>query len=179
MGYVQIKDKRFDSFIQESEINKRAKAMGREITAFFSGHKLLIIGILNGAFMFSAELVKHIELECQVSFLKLASYNGIESSKKVKKLVGLNETVENKTVLVVEDIVDTGLTLDNIVTQLRGQQPASVYVATLLFKPAACHLVQQPDFIGFNIPNDFVVGYGLDYKGYGRNLKHIYKLNNT
>ena len=124
--------------------------------------------------MFAADLVKHLDLDCTITFLKLASYQGTSSTGKVKRLIGLNEDIEGQTVVVLEDIVDTGITLDFIQKQLRGYEPAEIKLATLLYKPDACQQDVSLDFVGIEIPDDFVVGYGLDYNGFGRNLKQIY-----
>jgi hypoxanthine phosphoribosyltransferase len=178
MNKVNIKDKTFELYIEEEKIQDRVKQLAHRINSELEGKDVVILGILNGAYMFAADLSKHITIPCRVSFLKMASYEGTESTGKVKRLIGINEILENKTLLVVEDIVDTGITLHKIRKQLEGFEPQEVLVATLLYKPEANLKDYKPQYIGFEIPNTFVLGYGLDYDGYGRNLKHIYTLAN-
>jgi hypoxanthine phosphoribosyltransferase len=173
---VQILDKRFDLFISEEEILREVHSLGSEISKEYLGKEIVFIALLNGSFMFASDLLKQISIPCQISFVKVSSYHGTESSGKVKELIGLNEEIENKHVILLEDIVDTGNTIDSIFPTIIDKQPASVKICTLLYKPEAFTGKYRPDLIGFTIPNAFVVGYGLDYDGYGRNLKAIYQL---
>jgi len=140
------------------------------------GKQVIFLGILNGCFMFAGDLLKHIELPCQISFLKLASYQGTSSLGNVKKLIGINENIEGKTIIILEDIVDTGNTLESIIAQIREFNPLEIKVATLLFKPQAYKKELPIDYIGLEIPNSFILGYGLDYDGFGRNLRDIYTI---
>lgn len=172
---VKILDKEFEVFISEKQIQKTVKKIAEQLNKELKGEKVFFIGILNGCFMFAADLVKNLDLDCNITFLKLASYQGTSSTGKVKRLIGLNEDIKDQTVVVLEDIVDTGITLDFIQKQLRGYEPAEIRLASLLFKPDACKQDVDLDYVGMEIPNDFVIGYGLDYNGYGRNLKQIYK----
>jgi hypoxanthine phosphoribosyltransferase len=149
-----------------------AENMNRDL----AGKDVIFMGILNGAFMFAAELIRYITPNCQITFLKLASYSGTSRTGTVKRLIGINEDIQNKTVVVLEDIVDTGNTLEHIIKQLSGYEPAEIRVATLLHKPDAYRKNIALDYIGLEIPNDFVVGFGLDYEGYGRNLPDIYRV---
>jgi hypoxanthine phosphoribosyltransferase len=174
MDKVRILDKEFKLFITEKQIQEAVKEMARRMNKELKGKKVFFIGILNGCFMFAADLVKHLDLDCTITFLKLASYQGASSTGKVKRLIGLNEDIKDQTVVVLEDIVDTGITLDFIQKQLRGYEPAEIKVATLLYKPEVCRHNVSLDYVGMEIPDDFVVGYGLDYNGFGRNLKQIY-----
>ena len=174
MDKVRILDKEFKLFITEKQIQEAVKEMARRMNKELKGKKVIFIGILNGCFMFAADLVKHLDLDCTITFLKLASYQGSSSTGKVKRLIGLNEDVKDQTVVVIEDIVDTGITLDFIQKQLRGYEPAEIKLATLLYKPEACREDVTLDYVGIEIPDDFVVGYGLDYNGHGRNLRQIY-----
>ena len=176
MDKVKILDKEFKLFISEKQIQEAVKGMARRMNKELKGQKIFLIGILNGCFMFAADLVKHLDLDCIITFLKLASYQGTSSTGKVKRLIGLNEDIKGQTVMVLEDIVDTGITLDFIQKQLRGYEPAEIKLATLLYKPDACRQDISLDYIGIEIPDDFVVGYGLDYNGYGRNLRQIYSV---
>ncbi len=136
----------------------------------------VFMGILNGAFMFASDLFKLLTFPCQITFLKLASYSGTHSTGSVRQLIGINLDLRDRVVVVLEDIVDTGVTLDTIIRQLSGYEPGEIRVATLLQKPAAMVKEVRLDYVGMEIPNDFVLGYGLDYEGYGRNLKEIYQL---
>ena len=174
MDKVKILDKEFKLFISEKQIQEAVELMARRMNKELKGKKVFLIGILNGCFMFAADLVRHLDLDCAITFLKLASYQGTSSTGKVKRLIGLNEDIKDQTVVVLEDIVDTGITLDFIQKQLRGYEPAEIKLATLLFKPEACRQDVSLDYVGIEIPDDFVVGYGLDYNGCGRNLKQIY-----
>ncbi len=179
MKQVKIYDKNFQLFVPyekiKSEVKKMAAAMNRDL----ANKNPLFVCILNGSFMFAAELYKCIELiETEISFVKLASYAGDKTSGEVKQLIGLNEKIEGRTVVVLEDIVDSGLTIEHIQEQLQQLNPAEVIIATLLLKPDALKKKVQLDYIGMEIPNDFIVGFGLDYNGYGRNLIDIYKVIN-
>ena len=174
MDKVKILDKDFKLFISEKQIQEAVEGMARRMNKELKGQKIFLIGILNGCFIFAADLVKHLDLDCTITFLKLASYQGTSSTGKVKRLIGLNEDIKGQVVVVLEDIVDTGITLDFIQKQLRGYEPAEIKLATLLYKPNACRQDVSLDYVGIEIPDDFVVGYGLDYNGHGRNLRQIY-----
>ncbi len=141
-----------------------------------AGKDVIFLGILNGAFMFASELLGLVRFPCRISFLKLVSYQGTSSTGTIKRLIGLNEDISGKTVVVLEDIVDSGLTVSNTMQQLIGFEPAEIRIATLLIKPANFRKKVKVDYIGLEIPNDFIIGYGLDYNGYGRNLLNIYKI---
>ncbi|MGQ1889667.1 hypoxanthine phosphoribosyltransferase [Thermophagus sp. OGC60D27] len=174
MKRIQLLDKEFVLSIPASDIKKAIWEMAMKINQDLHDKNPLMICILNGSFMFSADLMKLIEFPCEISFVKLSSYQGMGSTGEVKHLIGLNEKVEGRTVVLLEDIVDTGVTIENLVGQLESQNPADVRIATLLFKPEACTRDIKLDYVGMEIPNDFIVGYGLDYDGYGRNLPDIY-----
>ncbi len=176
MDRVRLIDKDFGVFIAEKEIKEKVEALAGMINTDLEGEEVVFIGILNGSFMFAADLYRRTTLKSQLTFLKLASYSGTSSTGEVKKLIGLNEQIRGKTVVVIEDIVDTGRTLEDISIQLKEQGAAMVRIATLLLKPDAFRGSVRPDYVGFEIPNDFVVGYGLDYNGFGRNLPSVYKL---
>ncbi|KPL13271.1 MAG: hypoxanthine phosphoribosyltransferase [Bacteroides sp. SM1_62] len=176
MEIRKIHDKEFKLFIPNSQIRAVISAMADSMNRDLEGRDVIFMGILNGAFMFAAELIKHIAPSCQITFLKLASYAGTSSTGTVKRLIGINEDIHNKTVVILEDIVDTGITLENIIRQLRGYEPGEIRVATLLHKPDAYQKDIVLDYVGLEIPNDFVVGFGLDYKGFGRNLPDIYRV---
>lgn len=173
---IQIKDKRFAPFIEESQLLERVAELGRNITKDYRGTSPLLIGIMNGAFMFLSDLSKNIDLPVELSFVKISSYKSMSSTGTVTPLIGLDTVLEGRDVIIVEDIVDTGLSMSYILEMVQKNRPNSLEVATLLLKPEALRKDIQPKYVGFEIPNKFVVGYGLDYDGLGRNLKEIYQL---
>ncbi len=176
MGIVKVHDKSFETYLTEEMIQARVKEIGQTIAADYKGRKPLFIVILNGSFMFAADLFKHLDVEAEICFIKLASYKGMKSTGKVVTSIGLDEDLFDKDVIILEDIVDTGKTLHNFLPKLLHQQPKSLRIAALLHKPEATEFKLTLDYVGFSIPNKFVVGYGLDYDGLGRNLKEIYQL---
>jgi hypoxanthine phosphoribosyltransferase len=174
---VTILDKQFRIFIPYERIRSAIETMADKMNADLAGKNPLFVCILNGSFMFAAELYKRIEIiESEITFVKLASYHGTQTTGEVKQLIGINETVKGRTVVILEDIVDTGITIDHILKQLVSFEPAEIKIATLLLKPEALVKPVQLDYIGLEIPNDFIVGYGLDYNGQARNLIDIYTL---
>lgn len=174
MEVIQIKDKRFKTFIPEADILKEVGRVANEINRDLSDANPLFVCVLNGAFMFTADLMKDVNIPCEISFVKLASYEGTSSTGKVKELVGLSEDITGRTVVIVEDIVDTGLTMKRLVETLRTKNPKDVRIATLLVKPDKLQVNLDLDYVAMKIPNDFIVGYGLDYDGLGRNFRDIY-----
>ncbi len=176
MAIQKVHDKEFEVYITNGEIRKVISDMAVRINRELAGRDVIFLGILNGAFMFASDLFREITLDCQITFLKLASYAGTSSTGTVQRLIGINEDIYGKTVVILEDIVDTGVTIDNIIKQLKGYEPAEIRVATMLFKPAAYTKDLKLDWVGIEIPNDFVLGYGLDYQGYGRNLADLYRV---
>jgi hypoxanthine phosphoribosyltransferase len=176
MSVVNVHDKSFETYLSEEVIQNKVKEMAETINRDYSGKRPLFIAILNGSFMFAADLFKHLSIEAELCFIKLASYKGMKSSGKVVTSIGLEEDLFGKEVIIVEDIVDTGKTLYDFLPKLAHQQPQSLRIATLLHKSAATAFPLKLDYIGFDIPNKFVVGYGLDYNGLGRNLKEIYQV---
>lgn len=180
MKQIKIHDKEFKLYLPYEKIRAVVEKMAEQMNSDLAGKNPLFICILNGSFMFAAELFKRIELlESEISFVKLASYNGEKTSGAVKELIGLNEEIKDRTVVILEDIVDTGITIDNILKQLAKKEPKEVLIATLLFKPEALQKEIPLHYVGLEIPNDFIVGYGLDYDGYGRNLIDIYSVINN
>lgn len=174
---IQINDKSFEVFIHENELQEKIKSLAARINDEYQGKEVIFIAILNGAFMFAADLLKSITLPCEISFVKVSSYHGgMSTSGRVDELIGLNASIENKEVIILEDIVDSGITIDKIITLLKAESPASVKVCTLLYKPDAFKGKKAPELVGITIPNKFVVGYGLDYDEKGRNLREIYQL---
>lgn len=173
---IQLKDKKFSVFIQEDEILSRVSELAREITADYQDSSPILIGIMNGAFMFLSDLSKQIDLPVELSLVKISSYESMSSIGTIKPLIGLETNLYGRDVIIVEDIVDTGLSMTYVLEMVHKSHPRSVAIATLLLKPEALKKEIQPKYIGFEIPNKFVVGYGLDYDGLGRNLKEIYQL---
>ncbi len=174
MKRVKLLDKVFELSIPESDIIKGIKKISDEIDRDLRDKDPLLICVLNGSFMFASDLMKEMSFNCEISFVKLSSYSGTQTTGKVKELIGLNEDIKDRHVVLLEDIVDTGITIVNAIEQLKKLQPKDVRVATMLFKPEAYIKDMKLDYIGIEIPNDFIVGYGLDYNGYGRNLRNIY-----
>lgn len=176
MTRVRLHDKEFELYIPEAEVNAAIDRLAATLRTAYQGKRPLFLGVLNGAFFFAAELVKRLDIECEVSFVKLASYQGTSSTGQVRELVGLNESVEGRHVVVLEDIVDTGHTVRHLMDILVPMRPASVSIAALLFKPEA-YLQDIPvEHVALRIPKAFVVGSGLDHDGLGRNLPGIYKI---
>ena len=174
METLQIKDKKFAVSIPESEIKRQVKLVAGEINRDLCGRKPLFLAILNGSFVFAADLMREITLESQISFVKLASYAGMSSTGEVVDMIGLDADIEGRDVVVVEDIVDSGLTMQHVMEMLRARNPRSLAVCTLLVKPENLKVDVDIRYRCFEIPNDFIVGYGLDYDGFGRNTRDIY-----
>ena len=173
---IKIKDKYFDIFIEKNSIESKINALASVINEDYKGKEVLFITILNGSFMFASDLIKKINLDCEISFIKVKSYEGIQSSGTINELIGLNTSIEGKHLIILEDIVDTGRTMDKIILTLQNEKPSSVECCSLLFKPNAYLGIFTPKYIGFSIENKFVVGYGLDYDQKGRNLEEIYQI---
>lgn len=177
MGKISIIDKEFELFIPYEKIRSVVEKIADEMNENLQEKNPLFLCILNGSFMFAAEIFKRITLlDAEISFVKLASYDGTSTTGKVKELIGLNESLEGRTVVVLEDIVDTGITIEKVIEQIQSKNPTEVQVATLLLKPDALQRDIKLDYIGLEIPNKFIVGYGLDYNGKGRNLIDIFKV---
>jgi len=176
METVKIKDKTFRLFIPETEIKQRVKAVAERINHDLEGKNPIFIAVLNGSFIFAADLMREIRIPSEISFVKLASYEGIASTGEIKEIMGINENLSGRTVVVVEDIVDTGLTMKRMIESLGTRNPAEVHICTLLLKPDKLQVDLDIEYAAMEIPNDFIVGYGLDYDQQGRNLKHIYTL---
>lgn len=174
METIQIHDKKFTLSITEAEIQAAVKLVGEAINREMSDTNPLFICVLNGAFMFAGDLMKTVNFPCEITFVKLSSYEGLVTTGNVKEVIGLNESVVGRNVIVVEDIVDTGITMEKIISSLQSKGAKSIKVATFLQKPEALQRDIQIDYVAMKIPTQFIVGYGLDYDGYGRNLKEIY-----
>jgi hypoxanthine phosphoribosyltransferase len=176
MSKIKVHDKEFVPYLTSKEIEEQVARVAGEINRDYKDKKPLFIAILNGAFIFAADLFKQIDIEAEIAFIKLASYKGVKSSGKVITAIGLDADLYGRDVIIVEDIVDTGKTLSQFLPQLDHQHPASLKIAALLHKPEAMMHPIKIDYLGFTIPNKFVLGYGLDYDGLGRNIKEIYQL---
>ncbi|NVJ86959.1 MAG: adenylate kinase [Algoriphagus sp.] len=171
-----IHDKEFELFISQSEIQKRVSELGKQITEDFQGENLVLLGILKGSFLFLGDLCRHIDLPLEISFLRIASYEGTQTTGEVKQIAGFHDDLSGKTVIIVEDIVDTGISMDYLLREIQKFHPKAVRIATFLFKPEAFRFNYHLDYVGFEIPNKFVLGYGLDYNDLGRNLPELYQL---
>lgn len=173
---VRLNDRTFRLYKSETEILSAIREVANKINDDYIGKRPLLIPILNGSFMFASDLLKELKLDCELSFVKAVSYTGTESTGKLATLIGLNQNIEGRHIIIVEDIVDTGHTLAKILPTLRELNPASLKVASLLLKPLALQTPVEIDYVGMEIPNEFIVGYGLDYDGLGRNLRDIYQV---
>lgn len=178
MAKVTLKDKTFRVNIPASEINKAVGEIAHRINTELKDKKPLFLAVLNGSFMFASDLMKKLTIDCEISFVKVSSYHGTSTSGAVKQLIGLNEDIKGRTVVIIEDIVDTGLTIEAVVKQLEELGAGEIKIATLLYKPEAYRKRIELDYVAIMVPNDFLVGYGLDYDGLGRNLPDIYVLDN-
>ena len=178
MSVVKIQDKLFETSISEAEIKQRVKDVAEQINRDMAGKNPLLLAVLNGAFIFAADLMREITIPCEISFVKLASYQGVTSSGTVKEVIGINENLSGRTVIIVEDIVESGLTMKRMIESIGTRNPASVHICTLLLKPDRLKVPLTIDYVAFRIPNDFILGYGLDYDQQGRQLKDIYTLKN-
>jgi len=176
MSFIKLHDKTFNTYLSEEEIQQKVKGIADQLNLDYKDKRPLFVAILNGSFMFAADLFKYLTIDAEISFIKLASYKGMKSSGNVITAIGLEMDLYGREVVIVEDIVDTGKTLHQFLPKLDHQQPKSLKIAALLHKPEATQYQLKIDYLGFSIPNKFVVGYGLDFDGLGRNYKEIYQL---
>lgn len=176
MSNIQILDKSFKIYHEEAYILKQVNRIAAAINQDLADKNPLFLCLLNGSFMFASDLLKRITIPCQLSFVKFASYEGTETTGVVKEMIGLNEDISGRTIVIVEDIVDTGNTMKHLLDQLDKKNVAEIHIASLLMKPDKLQVPLNVEYVGMEIPNDFVVGYGLDYDGYGRNLPHLYTI---
>ena len=174
MSIVKIKDKTFRISIPQEEILKNVDAVAEKINRDMAGKNPLFLAVLNGAFVFAADLMRRITIPGEISFVKLASYQGVMSTGKVREVIGINESLAGRTVIIVEDIVDTGLTMKQMMDSLATRNPESIHICSLLLKPDKLQVPLDVEYVALRIPNDFIVGYGLDYDQQGRNLPDIY-----
>ena len=179
MKQVKLADKSFQLYIDSKKINLAIDEVAKKINEDYKGKCPLFLCVLNGSFLFAADLLKRFKGECEVSFVKISSYDGTSSSGELRKLIGLNEKIEGRDVIVVEDIVDTGFTLEGVYEQLKSHKPKTIKTATLLFKPNAYQKDIEINYSALSVGNEFLVGFGLDYNGLGRNLEDIYIIKET
>lgn len=175
---MRIKDKEFETYLPETVIQEKVKELAGQINSDYEGRNPMVIAILNGSFIFAADLFRNLNPGAEITFIKVASYDQLSSSGNVKNLIGLNEPMAGRDVIILEDIVDTGITMQRIIEMVRELGPRSVEIVTLLFKPEALKVDMEIKYVGFEIPPKFVIGYGLDYDGQGRNYKEILQLKN-
>lgn len=176
METIQVKDKRFSVSIPEEEILKQVARVAAEINRDYAGQEPVFLAVLNGSFIFAADLLREIKLPCQISFVKLASYVGVNTTGEIRELIGLNVDITGRPVIIIEDIVDTGITMAHMLDTLRGHNPSSIDICTLLVKPDKLKVKLDVKYCCLEIPNEFIVGYGLDYDQYGRNTRDIYTI---
>ncbi len=174
MSRIKIHDKEFEVSIPREEILKEVKRVADEINRDYAGKRPILLGVLNGCFMFAADLMRHLTIECEISFVKLSSYQGTTTTGVIREVLGLTESITGRDVIVVEDIVDTGYTMQRMIESLGTREPASVQIASLFLKPARLKVPVDVKYSAFTIPDRFIVGYGLDYDGLGRNLPDVY-----
>ncbi|HYK76904.1 MAG TPA: hypoxanthine phosphoribosyltransferase [Daejeonella sp.] len=174
---IQVDDKEFNLYLDNNQIQKKIRLLAIQLNVDYEGRLPVFVGVLNGSFMFLADLMKEVNIPAEVTFVKVSSYEGDKSTGEVKKEIGLSMDLKNREVILVEDIVDTGTTLKYLLEMIKREQPASVQVCTLLLKPQSLkENIEEIAYVGFEIPNEFVVGYGLDFNSLGRNLKDIYRV---
>ena len=176
MDSIQVIDRRFRPYLRESQILERVRAVAADIARDYADRNPIFLAVLNGSFIFAADLLREVTLPCEIHFVKMASYEGVNTTGTVREVIGLNVDITNRPVIVVEDIVDTGVTMAHMLETLRGHNPKSIDVCTLLVKPGKLRVALDIRYHCLDIPNDFIVGYGLDYDGYGRNAREIYQL---
>ncbi|AYA37181.1 hypoxanthine phosphoribosyltransferase [Hymenobacter oligotrophus] len=172
---ISLHNKAFAPYLSEAQLIAAVRAVAQQLNRDYAGKKPLLLAVLNGSFMFASDLMKELTIDCEISFIRVASYQGTSSTGEIKEILGLQEAVEGRHLVVLEDIVDTGHTMKALLAQLQAKQPASVEVATLLIKPECLQHQLDIKYQGLAIPNDFVVGYGLDYDGLGRNYRDLYR----
>ncbi|MEE0871058.1 MAG: hypoxanthine phosphoribosyltransferase [Bacteroidaceae bacterium] len=176
MSTIQVLDKEFVTSIPANEIHEKVKDVAKQINSDYEGETPLFLVVLNGAFVFAADLMREISLPSEVSFVKLASYEGTSSTGTVREVIGLNTDITNRPVIIVEDIVESGITMAHMIETLKKQNPKSIDICTMLLKPEKLEVKLNIRYVAMEIPNDFILGYGLDYNGQGRGLKDIYTL---
>ncbi len=175
MSTIKLHDKLFVVSITREEIENEVKRVAAEINRDYKGKRPLLLGVLNGSFMFASDLMKNLDIECEISFVKLSSYQGTTTTGKVREVLGINESIAGRDIIIIEDIVDTGITMQNMLESLGTREPSSISIASLFLKPARLKVPVDVKYSAFTIPDRFIVGYGLDYNNLGRNLPDIYE----
>lgn len=173
---IQVKDLKFAVSYSEEQIRAEVKRVAAEINRDYAGQEPVFLAVLNGSFIFAADLLREVALPCEVSFVRLASYQGVSTTGEIREVIGLNMDITGRPVIILEDIVDTGLTMAHMIDTLKRHNPGSIDICTLLLKPGKLQVDLDIRYCCLQIPNDFIVGYGLDYDGFGRNTKEIYTL---
>ncbi|TGE15538.1 hypoxanthine phosphoribosyltransferase [Hymenobacter elongatus] len=174
LSTISLHDKQFAPYLTASQITDAVRALGVQLNRDYAGKQPLFVAVLNGSFMFAADLLKEMQVPCEIAFIRVASYEGTASTGTVREIMGLQEDVEGRDLVIIEDIVDTGHTMQALLALLRAKKPASLEVATLFLKPECLQHELALRYVGLSIPNDFIVGYGLDYDGLGRNYPDVY-----
>ena len=175
MSTIKLYDKLFEVSITREEIENEVKRVAAEINRDYKGKRPLLLGVLNGSFMFASDLMKNLDIECEISFVKLSSYQGTTTTGKVREVLGINESIAGRDIIIIEDIVETGITMQSMLESLGTREPASISIASLFLKPARLKVPIDVKYSAFTIPDRFIVGYGLDYDNLGRNLPDIYE----
>ncbi len=175
---IKLDDLEFKPYLSEDKIKTRVIALSEQLNKDYAGKKPLFLAILNGSFLFAADLIREMTIDCEITFIKATSYTGTQSSQQLHVSLGPSDMLTEREVIIIEDIVDSGHSLSGLLPMIAEKNPSSIKIASLLYKPAAFKGDFKVDYVGFEIPNDFIVGYGLDYNGLGRNLKDIYVLAN-
>lgn len=176
MNTIKVLDKEFKLYITQEKIEAAIKDIADQINEDYKDKSPLFLVMLNGAFMFASQLFKGLDIDCETSFVKYSSYEGTQNTYEIKELIGLSSSLEGRDIVIVEDIIDSGFTIDSLLQKIQDMKASSVRIATLLFKPNAFRFEYKIDYVGMNIDNDFIIGYGLDYNGHGRNYASIYKV---
>jgi hypoxanthine phosphoribosyltransferase len=179
MDSLLVNNQVFQLFISESQILARVAQLAQMLQADYAHSKPVFVAVLNGSFMFASDLLKEINFDCEIQFVKVSSYQGTQSTGKIQEIIGLNQSIANRNVIVLEDIIDTGLTMQQLLISINNLHPSSVEVCSLLLKPDAIKVPLNIKYVGFEVGNEFLLGYGLDYDGLGRNLRHLFKLRIT
>lgn len=179
MDNISYNGLEFKPFIKSEEIQTRVREIAAEISSEYSGRVPMLVCVLNGAFPFAADLFRNLSIDAEITFIRLKSYDGMTSSGKIKELAGLVDDISGRDIIIVEDIIDTGRTMSKLISDLKVKSPSSIKIATLLHKPDVCSADIRPDYIGFNIPPAFIIGYGLDIDGLARNLNDIWVVDNN
>jgi hypoxanthine phosphoribosyltransferase len=174
MKKIRIHDREFRPFISQAKIKRAIEKLAKDLNRDLKGKDVIILAVLNGSFIFAADLMRKLKIPAEISFIKISSYASSGSTGETHDLIGINENLANRTVIILEDIIDTGITIEHILSQVKSYHPAELKIVTMFFKPESCKPGFKPDYTGIEIPSGFIVGYGLDYERLGRNLEEVY-----